>query len=336
MKMKMFAAPTEEEALALVREELGPDAVILSTYDDENGRVEVRAAVERVFSHRFAPPQGETVRPFFNQMSDIRAEQRQDTMRDGLSAALHAKGAPDAFIHLVAQAGAKMGPGLERQGALSAGLEGALTFAPIQPGVDRSLLLIGPHGSGKTTATAKLSLQFAHSDSPMPALSADLDVNGQAARLAALMRAPRVAAVFSPDSLFKTVRQRQDEGERLLIDGPSFNAASDQDMMRLKALISCMEVEPVLVISASAHPLDLEDDARAYAQCGVRRVIVTGLDAVRRPGAAIAAISSARLSIAQLGMGPSMASGLAPASAERIARLLLDGQPETELLKGAA
>lgn len=332
MKMKMFAAPTEEEALALVHEELGPDAVILSTYDDEQGRVEIRAAVERVFNHRFAPPEGAPVRPIFEPMP----EGRKDAMRDGLAEALHTRGAPEGFIHMVSQAGARMGPGLERQGALSAGLEGVLTFAPIQPGIDRSLLLVGPHGSGKTTATAKLSLQFASGDSPMPAMSADLDVNGQSARLAALTKSPRVSAVYSPEALIKTVKVRQSEGERLVIDGPAFNATDDQDIVRLKALISCMEIEPVLVLSAAGHPLDLEDDARAYAQCGVRRVILTQLDAVRRPGAAIAAISSARLSIAQLGLGPSMESGLAPASAERIARLLLDGQPETEMLKGAA
>ncbi len=335
MKMKMFAAPTEEEALALVHEELGPDAVILSTYDDENGRVEIRAAVDRVFNHRFAPPEG-AVRPIFEPLPESRQEALRDDMRDGLSRALHTRGAPEGFIHLVAQAGARMGPGLERQGALSAGLEGVLTFAPIQPGIDRSLLLIGPYGSGKTTATAKLSMQFAGGDSPMPALSADLDVNGQAARLAALTKSPRVSAVFSPESLIKTVKRRQADGERMVIDGPSFNATNDEDMVRLKALISCMEIEPILVLSAAGHPLDLEDDARAFAQCGARRAILTGLDAVRRPGAAIAALSSARLSIAQLGMGPSTDSGLAPASAERIARLLLDGQPETEMLKGAA
>ncbi len=336
MKMKMFAAPTEEEALALVHEELGQDAVILSTYDDENGRVEIRAAVDRVFNHRFAPPEGSAVRPIFEPLPEGRHEAMRDDMRDGLSQALAARGAPDGFIHLVAQAGARMGPGLERQGALSAGIEGVLTFAPIQPGIDRSLLLIGPHGSGKTTATAKLSLQFSGGDSPMPAISADLDVNGQSTRLAALTKSPRVSAVYSPESLIKTVKLRQADGERMVIDGPSFNAVDDEDLLRLKALISCMEIEPVLVLSAAGHPLDLEDDARAFAQCGVRRAILTGLDAVRRPGAAIAALSSARLSIAQLGMGPSMASGLAPASAERIARLLLDGQPETEMLKGAA
>ena len=46
MKMKMFVGRTEEEAMAMVRAEMGPDAVILSTRDEE-GRVEVRAAIEQ-------------------------------------------------------------------------------------------------------------------------------------------------------------------------------------------------------------------------------------------------------------------------------------------------
>jgi flagellar biosynthesis protein FlhF len=55
MKMKMFVGRTEEEAMAMVRAEMGPDAVILSTRDEE-GRVEIRAAVERNFGQKFAAP----------------------------------------------------------------------------------------------------------------------------------------------------------------------------------------------------------------------------------------------------------------------------------------
>ena len=82
--------------------------------------------------------------------------------------------------------------------------------------------------------------------------------------------------------------------------------------------------------------MDLEDNARAFAALGCKRVILTKLDAVRRRGGAIAAISSARLSIAQLGLTQSVRGGLTPASAGRIARLFVNGTTEAELLKGAA
>ncbi|MDZ4761538.1 MAG: GTP-binding protein [Alphaproteobacteria bacterium] len=323
MKMKMFSAPSVDEAMAMVRKEMGPDAVILSTRD-EDGVVEIRAAIERSFNHRFAAPKFAEARP------------RYDATRDQLSVALRWQGAPDGFIQMVSEAGSRLGAGSEPLGALSAGLEGILTFAPLQPRLERSILLVGPHGSGKTTASAKLARRLSDLDSPLEAVAADFDASGQCARLAALMMKPTITAALSPDALVRLVQERDKTRTRLVIDGPPFNPLDAGDMNRLTDLISRLNIEPVLVMSAEGHPMDLEDNARAFAAAGIRRVILTRLDAVRRRGGIIAAISSARLSIAQLGMGSNAASGLAPASASRIARLLLADAPEAELLKGAA
>ncbi len=99
--------------------ELGPDAVILSTATrEEDGIVEVRAAVERIFNNLATPKFAE-------------AKPRFDETRSQLSSSLRWHGAPDGFVQLVADAGGRLGAGLEPQGALSAGLEGLLTFNPI-------------------------------------------------------------------------------------------------------------------------------------------------------------------------------------------------------------
>jgi flagellar biosynthesis protein FlhF len=325
MKMKMFVGKTEEEAMAMVRAEMGPDAVILSTRD-EDGRVEIRAAVERSFGHKFAAPKFAEVRPMF------------DETRSQLSTSLRWHGAPEGFVHMVSEAGGRLGAGMETQASLTAGLEGILTFNPINPHPERSIFLVGPHGSGKTTAAAKIATRLSDRRKPFEAVCADFDASGQVARLAALMLKVSVTAALTPDQLMKMVKEADDSGRRLVIDGPPFNPLDEGDMGRLRSLISYMNVEPILVLSAEGHPMDLEDNARAFAQLGCKRVILTKLDAVRRRGGAIAAISSSRLSIAQLGLTPSVGGGLVPASASRIAQLLLAGEAETEaeLLKGAA
>jgi flagellar biosynthesis protein FlhF len=323
MKMKMFIGKTEADALAQVRAEMGPDAVILSTRD-EDGQVEIRAAIERSFNHRFAAPKFAEVRPMF------------DETRSQLSSGLRWHGAPDGFVHMVAEAGGRLGAGLEQLGSLAAGLEGVLTFNPISARPDKSILLVGSPGAGKTTVAAKLVTRLSDPDSPLEAVSADFDASGQAARLAALMLKPTVTVALAPDSLVRLVKDRDDMSQRLIIDAPPFNPLDSGDMRRLRGLISMMNVEPVLVMSASGHAMELEDNCRAFREVGVRRMVLTQLDAVRRRGGAIAAISSARLSIAQLGMTPNARGGLVPASASQVARLLLASEPEADQLKGAA
>ncbi len=322
MKMKMFVGSTVEEAMTLVRAEMGPDAVILSTRD-EDGRVEIRAAIERSFS-TLATPKFAEARPKF------------DETKNQLSSSLRSRGAPDAFADIVSAAGGRLGAGMEQLNSLSVGIEGVLTFNPLNPHPEKSLFLVGPPGSGKTTATAKLVIRLSDPARPLEAVAADFDASGQTARLAALMLKVSVTNAISPDHLIRMVKESDDRNQRLVIDGPPFNPLDEEDMKRLSDLISRMNVEPVLVLSAEGHPEDLEDNARAFARVGCRRVILTKLDAVRRRGGAIAAISSSRLSIAQLGLTPSIRGGLAPASASRIARLLVAGEPEAELLKGAA
>ena len=322
MKMKMFVGATVEEAMAQMRAEMGPDAVVLSQRDDE-GRVEIRAAVERSFS-TLATPKFAEARPKF------------DETKSQLSLSLRSRGAPDGFAHLVSEAGGRLGAGMEQVGSLSAGIEGLLTFNPLNPQPERSLFLVGPPGSGKTTAVAKIAIRLSDPEGPLEPVAADFDASGQVARLAALMLKVTVTNAISPDHLIRLVQDADDRGAKLIIDGPPFNPLDEADMKRLSDLISRMNVEPVLVLSAEGHPEDLEDNARTFAQAGCRRVILTKLDTVRRRGGAIAAISSARLSIAQLGLTPSISGGLVPASANRVAQLLLAGQPEAELLKGAA
>lgn len=323
MKMKMFSAPTLEQATALMRAEMGKDAVILSTRE-EDGIVEIRAAVDRSFNHRFAAPRFAEVRPVF------------DAARDQLSNMLRWHGAPDGFLQMVAEAGSRFGAGSEPLGALSAGLEGVLSFAPLQPHPEKSILLVGGPGSGKTTAAAKLVLQLSDADSPLEPISADFDAAGQAEKLAALMLRPSLTVALSPDALQRIIEDRDALGRRAIVDAPPFNPVDRDDMKRLNTLISRLNVEPVLVMSADGNPMEMEDNARSFAQLGVRRAILTRLDAVRRRGGVIAAISSSRLSIAQLGSASNALKGLVPASASRVAELLLDNAPEAELLKGAA
>ena len=322
MRMKLFSAATLDAAMELMRSELGPDAVVLSTREEDQF-AEVRAAVERPLNHRFAPPSFSEARPSFD-------ESTRERMEDVLT--WH--GAPDQFAELVAVSGVKlMGANADAAPALAAGLEGVMAFAPVHPDATRAVMVVGAPGAGKTSAVARLTLLRHSLEGGFRPVSADFDATGGHARLSAYVGRADIPLFRSPESLRVSIQQRIAEGQRLVIDGPSFNPLSQSDMDRLAEIAHMLDVEPVLAMSAEGHPQDLEDNARAFRSAGVRRAIITKLDVVRRRAGVFAAISSARLSIAQLSLTQDVSGGLIPATPLRIARLLLETAPETRAAK---
>ena len=330
MRIKLFSAPTLDEAMETMRAELGPDAVVLSTREEDTF-AEVRAAVERPLNHRFAPPVFSEARPTFD-----------ENTRERLEDVLTWHGAPDIFAERVAMTGLKlMGANADAAPAMAAGLEGLIAFAPVTPENGRSVMVVGAPGAGKTSVAAKLALSRPTSEGGFKPICADFDGAGGHARLSAFTGRPDIPLFRTPEALQAHISQRINEGGRVVIDAPAFNPLVGADMERLARLVEMLDVEPVLALSAEGHPQDLEDNARAFRAAGVRRTILTKMDVVRRRGGVFAAISSARLSIAQLSLTHLVRGGLIPATPLRIARLLLETAPEsgaanTYSFKGAA
>src|SRR6185437_4033079 len=138
MRLRSFTGRTMSEAMGFVRQQLGPEAIIVSTEEDENGAMRVTAALE----------------------ADLAASTpgaAADGAIDALGAALAAHGvAPDLAERIVTAA-------LPFDGeaplvALSSALATLYPFRPVAVADQRrGLLLAGPPGAGKTATAAKLA-----------------------------------------------------------------------------------------------------------------------------------------------------------------------------------
>jgi flagellar biosynthesis protein FlhF len=154
MYSKQYRKPSVREALKAAREELGADALVLSTdlvsVDGWRGwlgarEVQMTAAIDRKVSES---------RP-------LRAKRRQpdtDPIRHSLVARLVASGVDP----MLADAVAKSVPDAECRGATIAGLRRALAalLGPLAAGDEdfaRAEVFIGPPGVGKTTTIAKIA-----------------------------------------------------------------------------------------------------------------------------------------------------------------------------------
>ncbi len=307
MRLRTFTAATMSEAMGLARRQLGPDAVIVSTEEDEHGNMRVTVAAEQ--SEPSTPP-------------------RESDVIDRLNEALSNHGLAPALIEKILCAALPFeteDPLLALAGTL-ASLYG---FAKIEGESRRPLLLAGPPGAGKTVSIAKLATRAVLAGQRVRLVTADTVRAGAIEQLEAFARALQVT-VDRVDNAQRlaAVAASAKPGELMLIDSPGINPHSAGDRRELASLITASGAEPVFVLPAGGDTVDTTEMARIFRDLGVTRMIVTRLDLVQRLGSVITAADTLRLSFSEAGVSPEIADGLVPFDPVLLARLLL---PKTAL-----
>ncbi|MEM6535062.1 MAG: flagellar biosynthesis protein FlhF-like protein [Pseudomonadota bacterium] len=334
MRMKMFAAESFEAAKAMIFAEMGEDAIILSEREIPGG-VEVRAATDKL-GGGMVPSESRILTRLGAAPSPRTSE---SPIRNRVRDALLWHGAPQRFAERTADLGVAGGiEGADPAVAIAAGLESVLTCAPIAALPERDIILVGAPGHGRTATAAKLTRRAAVANYEIMPVAADLDATAGDAQLAAYLRREQdqIRAAATPDALFSLHKDMRSENRRCIIDLPAIVPFDQDDMASLQDLISVMDAEPVLVISAEGHPEDQAEAASAFAKAGIKRAIVTKLDVTRRRGGIVAALSAAKISFAHLAVTPFIGGGLVPATPSRLAQLLTEDAPADVALKGAA
>jgi flagellar biosynthesis protein FlhF len=309
MRLKTYSAPTIPQALSLVRADLGDGAIIVSTQKRSTG-VRVTAAIEAAE----LPP-----RPVSQPISA--APSSIELLRDAL--AWHNTPQPLADRLLASAAAVASGqPAL----ALAAALDTALRFAPLPQRCERPLLCVGPPGSGKTSTVAKLAARAVLAGQTVSVLSADGQSAGGAAQLAAFTRILGIELLHAPDpGALAALLQRRQRADLVVIDSAAVNPFDDTDMARLAGLIEAVQADPVLVLAVGGDAADAAEIAQAFAEMKVARAVFTRLDVARRLGGLLAAADAGRLKLAEVGVSPRIAEGLAAVNPVALARLLIPG-----------
>ncbi len=304
MRLRVFEAATSQQALARMREELGPDAVVVATRDTEDG-VRVTAAVE---TH---DPDLRGVLDPGTRGPVVR------TVEDALEN--HAVPRPliRRLLDRVRQAGLD-----DPQLALADAL-GSLADATAPPEADlEDVALLGPCGGGKTAAVAKLAAEARLAGRRPGVASLDTRRAGGVARLRNLL-APlglEVRRCEDPRSLEENGPERRP----ILVDTGGINPFSGRELAALAEILPRLRQEPVLVLPAGLEAADSGEIAANFAALGVKRMIVTKLDMARRLGGLLAAVE-AGLRPCRAGIGPAVGSRLLPLTPISLARLLLGG-----------
>ncbi len=288
MRLKLFRAPAMAAAMARVRAELGPDALILGTRRVAGG-VEITAALEPNDPLPPSPP---------------------DLAR---LAALQFHGVP-AALH-----------GSLQTGALDTALAAALSFDRLPLAAEAPpLLLSGPPGAGKTLTVARLATRLVMAGAMPMVVTADGKRAGATEQLAAFTRLLGIDLVVAshPVTLGRALARRQD-GAPVLIDAPGCDPFDPAQVEELAALAGTASARIILVLPGGMDPAEAADLGAAYAAAGASQLVATRLDLARRLGGILAAAAAGRLALTEAGIGAGAADGLVPLTPAFLAERLL-------------
>lgn len=317
MRLKSFTAPTMAEAMELVRAELGDDAIIVSTQRAAGTKgVRITAALESIDADL-------AVAEMIEGTADTNAAEK---VRDALTT----HGLPPRLIDRLINAALTSeinDPTL----ACAAAFEAGFTFAHLpEHSAPRPFMLVGPPGSGKSIAVAKLAARSVLAQRHVGVITCDNIRAGAVEQLAAFTRILEIELVKArgPESLRKTVEAAAGMFDLVLIDSPGLNPFKQSDMEYLQELAEAADVEPILVMAAGGDPIEAGEVAEAFAAIGATRLFASRLDTTRRLGAVLSAADQGQLALCDVSASPHVASGISPISAISLARLIV---PQAEL-----
>lgn len=312
MRLKCYSAATVAEAMRQIRDELGDEAVIVSTQTGDSGQgVTVTAALES----------GDTENELAALLDNSRADGGFD---DTVGRALAFHGTPaemsDRLLTRANQSEAD-----DPTGALAAALKASCRFEGLDSTTARRpVMLIGPPGAGKTLTVAKLATRATIAKRPLTLVTTDTFRAGAVGELKAFAKILETPLVTAEDPGQLKQRLAEADGDAFtIIDSTGANPFATGDMAALARLIDCGDIEPVLVMPAGADSFESADIATAFHALGARRFIVTRLDITRRLGSMLAAAFSGPLTFSEVSISPHVARGLNTLSPLSLARLLM-------------
>lgn len=304
MRIKKIQAKNFRAALALVKKEMGPDAVILSTEDKKGSRayVEVTAAiddaVETTIDRAFAPVPGTGGISSNDDLTGLKNEMKYlreciESMRSSgfgpevpeerkkMFYFLRERSIKDEFALKLVERAADSN---DLRSIINNDLHSLIGCGNAKrislPNDKRVVMLIGPTGSGKTTTIAKLASQAIREGKKVGLISMDTFKIGatEQIRIYARMIGIPLVVVSNMESLQKSIRDFTDR-DVVLIDTTGENPSDSQYIAGLKQVCETgMPVETQLLLSTSSDNEFLMESHKYYNALPIDYVAFTKTD----------------------------------------------------------
>jgi len=311
MRLKTFTAASMPDAMRLIRDQLGEDAVIISTQED-GSQVRVTAALD-------SPDELD-----WEEARDQEQWEDPVDIEDLLTQRLEEHAVPGRIAEKIVRAATKLEED-DPVRALAAGIDGNFAFHPLpEREHPRPIMLVGTPGAGKTVALAKLATKAVMGRRAVRAATTDTVKAGGVQQLSSLMKVLKVpmTAANKPEDL-AGFALKPEKKCLSLIDTAGINPFRDDELEALEEAIRASGAEPVLVLPAGGDALEAAETAEAFKSLGVKRMVVSRIDLARRLGFMFSAAKAGEMRFSHVSTAASVAEGFVQINPVSMARLLL-------------
>ena len=358
MRVKRYRAKSMAEAMALVRADLGPDAVILHSSTTKGklagilgtATLEVMAATDTDLHDfpRQTPAAASAIQEMQHEMAAMKsiitevANSRQveypgiSGNLDGHYQKLLGLGITTNLAQQITRSvadelshSALQDRDVVRQYLWWQMRHRIPSCAPFQPKPGRQLIvfLIGPTGVGKTTTIAKLAANFSYSQR-IRVLMITTDTFRVAAipqmlALGEYLRLP-VQVAHNPHQLANLIEKNRNFYDLILIDTPGRSQRNAPQVAELSDYLAAVDDKAVyLSVSAGSKFEDLLNTVEVFGGIQVDGLVLTKLDETLSLGAAYSLVCETGIPVSYLTTGQQIPEDIQAASADRLVDLMI-------------
>lgn len=285
----------------MAREELGDDAVILTSDNKKNGGVVVTFALDRIQEEIYdeIPDYDPVFQAPPAMPSPVPAPYQGQPVLQAIQDVLHYHAVPEAIMDTIMDTAQRIDlpttanlPSL--QSALMDIFHACYRFDPLPVHEDGTrLILVGPPGMGKTITAAKLAAKMVVDNQPVRVISTDSKRAGGIDQLQAFTKILGVNLdVAATRSELKDLLQSYDKKDRVIVDSAGCNPYDFQELKELGEFAHVQDLEPVLVCASGTDSHEATEIAGVFSFLDIERVLISRTDCARHYGSLLSIVQA--------------------------------------------
>lgn len=317
MKIKNITASNMAEALVQIKNELGDDAVIISSENASDGSVVVTAALEDDFDISFDEK---------NEANIVENSKIFDEryLRECMEYHAVLQNVGEKVMALARQISREQNLSDDKR-ILEKVFDTLYRYEDILDLRQPVKLFMGTPGSGKSTAVAKAATLAKFKKIPACIISTDNVRAGANKQLEAFAKILELDFYFCKDErgLFRQVNEAKTRYALILVDTPGINPFIPSEVDRVGKFADAVKNQAILTMDTGRNTFEAVEIAEIFAKIGASCLLPTRLDLTRRIGAVLSVAACCGFSFCAASVSSSIANGLAPIDSKSLAKLVL-------------